>query len=279
MINNRSYIAGILSLTALFWGGIVPCAQALTWDVFSSSVSTTITEGTGFSLFSFLSLILIILVLSLIILVLSLSRFQKANTQRLISDNQHKKWNESTVALSGGETPQKRMHYRLRTDASIKWLPLKNAYYANPNVDYVENRLWDMSAGGLSFVTQDKLGLGDKLRILFDYGENIPLKLDGSVTRLEEIISPEPQPNNENYEPEPLNDADMEPTYNDDDREPTYNVGIKFNSILEDEREIIIAWITERQRTNIIVSQFTGTENQSKDTEDIPVEDDYRISI
>ena len=259
MISNRLKITGIIFLAVLFGSGITLQAQALTWDDFAKSLSTTVSEGPGLSIVGLLVFVLIILIVCLIVLILSLNRFQHKNTQRLVSDRHKRKWAYSVVTLPEGEIPQKRMYYRLRADTALQWLPARSAYYANNADEYYEDRLWDISAGGLSFVTQETLNLGDKLIFLFDYGGNAPLRLEGSVTRLEETPDSNPQ------------------SYTDEEQ-PCYNVGIRFNSILEDEREIIISWIMKRQRTSITSQSATDVSEEYNEEEE-PTEEEYRLTI
>ncbi|MDR1159693.1 MAG: hypothetical protein LBK69_03605, partial [Syntrophomonadaceae bacterium] len=49
-------------------------AQALTWEEFSTSLSSTMSSGQGFSIIGILGLILIILIVCLFILVMSMNK-------------------------------------------------------------------------------------------------------------------------------------------------------------------------------------------------------------
>lgn len=238
--NNRLFTAGMAALS-LFLFGMVGSAYALTWDEFSKSVSATFSDGQGLSIIGLLGLILIVLVACLVVLVMSLTRFQKKNMQRLVTERYKRKWADSVVKLPNGETPQKRKYYRFRTDASLQWAPAKDVLYFNEG-EYNVDQLWDISAGGLSFTTQEVLEIGSKVKFLFDFGEKTPLLLEGNVIR-------------------------VEIRHKEDSKTPLYNVGIKFSNIREEERDIIIGWIMKRQRTNIA----SEAKSQDEESENISV--------
>ncbi len=216
------FLLGFISL--IFNVGMIGTAQAITWTELSSSLNSTFTNSQGLSIIGLLGMILIVLVACLVVLVMSLSRFQKKNMQRLVTERYKRKWADSVVKLPSGEA-QKRKYYRFRTDASLQWTAARDVVYYNQG-DYNIDQLWDISAGGLSFLTLEMLEIGMKVKFLFDIGEPAPMLLEGSVMRIEERM-------------------------NSKAGDPVYNVGIKFTNIKEEDRDVIISWIMKRQRTYI----------------------------
>ncbi|MDR1615504.1 MAG: PilZ domain-containing protein [Syntrophomonadaceae bacterium] len=275
-----------------FWLDNSLKAQALTWEEFSTSLSSTMSSGQGLSIIGILGLILIILIVCLLILVLSMNRFQKKNMKRLVHESYKRTWSDNTIKMPNGETIQKREYYRFNTDARLHWKKIDNLLYSTDQ-NYNIDQLCDISAGGMNFLTLENLEIGAKLKVLFNFGDEDPFLLDAIVVRSEKyveepaeeekpasgaeehveeqhITEETPADSGEEYVTEDTS-ADggeeyvTEDTPDDDVTPPLYKIGIKFHRILEEERDIIISWIMKSQRALFMANETTASADDGKE--------------
>lgn len=124
------------------------------------------------------------------------------------------------VTLRPKGQPHKRSWFRLKTSAEFKWVLAEEAPRKNEE-QYNMDRLVDISGGGVSFITGQKLNPGDEIKFILDTGKGKPMLISGRVLR-----------------------SDQESEQNS----ATYKVSAQFGNLTNGERDRIVSFIMRRQR-------------------------------
>ncbi|ATW24303.1 flagellar brake protein [Candidatus Formimonas warabiya] len=153
----------------------------------------------------------------------------------IYSAKKRKKVRELNTRLTG-ENPSaipERFSYQVRKDEKRRWFRLpvhmdliyskSNAGLAPGSTDFITAPLIDLSAGGLLFMTREKLSIGDLLNLMIEFTDHQKFLLVGKVLRV--------APNqNQDY---------------------PYQVGVQFVGIKEKEQDQIIKLLFQYQREQI----------------------------
>lgn len=133
-------------------------------------------------------------------------------------------------------TDQKRGWFRLKTDAEFRWIPahlVDRTRISNYNVD----QLIDISGGGLSFSTFEVLNAEDEINMILPTGDANPLSVDGRVIRAVK-------------------------------GDEAYNVSIQYIGLLNGQRDKLVAWIQNNQRTAMFFDKQKDTEEEASEDEE-----------
>lgn len=123
---------------------------------------------------------------------------------------------------------QKRQWFRLYAPAEFEWLPPHRPVPGN-RPKFKQDRLVDVSAGGIGFLTTETLEAGDQLKLILYTGEGSPIFVDAHVVRV-------------------IPDKDSGGLMS--------SIGAAFDNLSEADRDRMIAWIARRQRDLIVGSDM-----------------------
>lgn len=232
MIRNEGFIKNLKLSIAVFlllqmFIFVLPVQAEVTYHDVSSSITDAFSGKQMFSSKNIIGTIVTILFFALVILIFRMS-WQRQEKE--LSQKQHNR-----IKLRPLDRQQKRKWYRLRTNMEFKWIPASEAYKNKYNND----RLADISGGGLCFETAKELNTGDKIKLLLDLGGGKTLSTQGRVLRIEKETGQENK---------------------------MYKVSIQFEGLSNRERDRVISFIMKRQIHSI----------QSKKQEDTPLSSQSR---
>lgn len=208
MIRKRSFLQialFLLLLTSIF---TLPAQAEVTYR----DVSRSISESFSGNRVNVIGIVLTVLFFALVILIFHLSWLRK--------EKEINRKRRTRVALRPKGQPHKRSWFRLKISAEFKWVLVGEASKTKEE-QYNTGRLVDISGGGVSFITGQKLNPGDEIEFLLDTGRDKPMFINGRVLRMDEETG--------------HNDA-------------VYKVSVQFGNLTNGERDRIVSFIMRRQR-------------------------------
>lgn len=196
-------------------------ACALTFNEFSSSVTSTFDSDP----FAINRLVAGLSLIVFMFFIYGAFRMWKKQTDQAVDHHYElvKQRHEAYLEALRTGKGQKRQWFRLYSPAEFEWQPPhRPAQGTRPK--FKQDRLIDVSAGGIGFLTSEVLEAGDRIKLILYTGEGSPMYMEGHVAR---VI-----PDQESGGLVSL-------------------VGVAFDDITEAERDRMLAWIARRQRDQL----------------------------
>ncbi len=188
---------------------VIP-AQAATRNDFLFNLKDTFNSPVS-DKYSISTIIILLVVCALVIWAFRYSSSREENALR----SSHKDYQEK-VRSQKSSNHQQRNWFRYKTTAEFKWIPAEKASNVKES-RYNNDRLLDVSGGGLSFTTAESIKNGDEIKAIIFLDEGKPLPLNAQVVRVTE-------------------------------NEGTNSVSTQFIGLRDGQRDRIVAWILKTQR-------------------------------
>lgn len=207
---------------------VLPGQAEVTYYDVSRSINDAFSGKQIFSSKNIIGTVMTILFFVLVVLIFRLSW--------LIKEKELSQKRQSRIKLRPLGQQRKRKWYRLRTNMEFKWMFAVEASKSKEK-QYKNDCLVDISGGGLSFRTAEKLNPGDKIKLLLDLGGGKTLSTQGRVLRIEKEVE--------------QNNA-------------MYKISIQFEDLLNRERDRLVSFIMKRQRHSIQSKKWEDTSLSSQ---------------
>lgn len=208
-------------LTALLLLASSGDACALTFNEFSSSVTSTFDSDP----FAINRLIAGVSLVVFMFIIYAAFRMWKKQTDQAVDHHYElvKQRHEAYLEALRTGKGQKRQWFRLYSPAEFEWQPPhRPAQGKRPK--FKQDRLTDVSAGGIGFTTSEVLEAGDRIKLILYTGEGSPMYLEGRVAR----VLPDPESGG-----------------------LVSSAGVAFEGLTEAEQDRMLAWIARRQRDQL----------------------------
>ncbi|MEN6347887.1 MAG: PilZ domain-containing protein [Syntrophomonas sp.] len=188
-------------------------ASVTSWDQFSDSMNYSF-SGQRSNMLALIFLVMGFVILFVIIRVY----FNREEKAERLSRKAYREKREAQEKQPG----QQRKWFRLKTSAEFRWIPTTMGDRVAEN-KFINDRMVDISGGGLCFATAELLNPGDEIEFILNTGEGKPMRLYGIVARIIE----------------------------QEEDELVNHVSIQFAGLRNGERDRIVSWIMRRQRDGI----------------------------